>query len=286
MGDFFKSTRFKVLLSLLLVLFVFTLRAVQNGTAAPMLSRVTGFVLTPVQRAASQATYSINGFFSELFSAHRISDENEILKAENAALRQMLINYETYKVENEQLRDYLEIKDKHSDFTFEPAVVIGRSALDRFHSFTIDKGTADSIQAGDPVITNEGLIGMVFEVGPTHSKVITILDTTLEVGVMDISTREIGVTSGTLELSPDGLLRLSYLPRNSAAKRGNLIVTTGVGGVFPSDLIIGVIDEVVPDGQGLSLYAVIRPVADIKAVSHVLVITSFAGQQSVSPDPE
>ena len=286
MGDFFKGTRFKVLIGLLIAIFVFTLRATQDGTAVPMLSRATGFVLTPIQRVASQMTYSVGGFFSDFFSAHRIANDNEALKDENAALRQMLIDYETYKTENEQLREYLEIKDRHSDFTFEPAVVIGRNAFDRFSSFTIDKGTLNGVRAGDPVITNEGLIGMVFEVGPTHSTVITILDATLEVGAMDIATREIGITGGTVDLSQKGLLRLSYLPRDSAAKKGDLVVTTGIGGVFPSDLVIGIIDEIIPDGQGLSLYAILDPIADIQTVSHVLVVTSFTGQQTIPSDPE
>lgn len=278
MEDFFKSRRFKVLALLVALVFAFALRAAYDDTAVPMLSRVVGWLLTPVQRVTSRLSYSAQDLFSDFLSAPRIADENDALREQNAALRQQLVEYERFRAENEQLRDYLEIKDRHPDFDFEPAVVIGRSAADRLYSFTIDKGSNDGISVNDPVITAEGLAGIVSEVGPSHSKVLTILDVTVEIGAMDIITREIGVTSGDILLAQDGLLRLSYLPRDSAAKPGDLVATTGVGGLFPRELVIGTIREILPDGRGLSLYAVVEPPADLRAVRDVLVIREFEGQ--------
>lgn len=278
MGDFFKSTRFRILAALLVIVFFFMLRAAASGTAMPMLSQVAGMLLTPVQRAASQATEGARGALTAFFSAPRISEENERLRAELAQAREQLIDFGRYKTENEQLREYLEIKDRNPDFDFEPAIVIGRDAADRFYSFTIDKGETSGVSPGDPVITSEGLVGLVSEVGLTHSKVVTILDATLEVGAMDVATRETGVTSGTIELSREGKLRLNYLPRDSAAAKGDLVATTGIGGLYPADLVLGVVEEVVPDGQGLSLYAVVQPPADLRSVHDVLVIKHFEGQ--------
>jgi rod shape-determining protein MreC len=110
--------------------------------------------------------------------------------------------------------DYLEIKDSNPDFDFEPAMVIGRDAADRFYSFTIDKGSNDGISKNDPVITNEGLVGIILDVGITHSKVLTILDSTVEVGAMDSITREIGITSGDLILSQQGCFGCPTFPGN------------------------------------------------------------------------
>ena len=159
-------------------------------------------------------------------------------------------------------------------------MVFGRIAADRFYSFTIDKGSSDGVAENDPVITQEGLVGIVQEVGITHAKVLTILDVMVEVGAINTATREIGATSGEMALAEQGLLRLSYLPRESNAKAGDLIATTGVGGLFPRELVVGTIKEIFPDSQGLSLYAVISPPADIRSVRDVLVIKHFEGQAS------
>ena len=76
------------------------------------------------------------------------------------------------------------------------------------------------------------------------------------------------------------MLRVDYLPRDGQAKTGDIIATTGVGGLFPRDIVIGAIKELLPDSKGLSMYAVTEPTVDIRDVENVLVITSFAGQAS------
>lgn len=280
MGDFFRSTHFKLLALLLALVFAFTLRAAHTGTAMPMISQVTAWLLTPLQRASAQLSYSVEEAFSDYFSGPRLADDNNQLRSENANLRSQLVEYERLKAENDQLKNYLEIKEKNPDFDFEPAMVIGRDAADRFYSFTIDKGSSDGVAENDPVITQEGLVGIVYEVGITHSKVLTILDVMVEVGAIDANTREIGVTAGELSLAERGLMRLSYLPRESVAKVGDIISTTGVGGLFPRELVIGTIKEILPDSQGLSLYAVVSPPADIRNIRDVLVIKHFEGQAS------
>ena len=282
MDDFFKSTRFKLLALLLTLVFAFTLRAAHTGTAIPMISQVAAWLLTPLQRASAQLSYSVDEAFSDYFSGPRLAEQNTQLRAENASLRSQLVEYERLKAENDQLKNYLEIKEKNPDFDFEPAMVIGRDAADRFYSFTIDKGSSDGVSVDDPVITQEGLVGIVQEVGITHAKVLTILDVTVEVGAINSATREIGVTAGELLLAEQGLLKLSYLPRESTAKAGNVIATTGVGGIFPRELIIGTIKEILPDSQGLSLYAIVSPPADIRNVRDVLVIKHFEGQASAA----
>ena len=278
MKDFFRSSRFKVLALLLVLMFGFMIRAAFDSSSSSILAQGVGILLTPVQRVASNAVDGIKGALSPFFEAPRLKQENEELKQQLAQLREYLVDYENYKTENEQLKEYLDLKDKNPDFDFEPATVIGRSASDRFYSFTIDKGSSDGVAQNDPVITSEGLVGIVSEVNITYSKVTTILDATVEVGVKNLVTRDIGVTAGTVELAAEGRLRLSYIPRDSQMEEGQLIVTTGIGGIYPSDLVVGSIVEIGHDSQGLSMYAVIEPVLDIRDVHDVLVITHFNGQ--------
>lgn len=280
MGDFFKGTRFKILALILALVLAFTLRAAYSGTAVPMVSQLAAWLMTPLQRASASVSYAMGDAATELLSGRRLAQENEALQSENAALRSMLVEYERMKAENQQLKEYMQIREKNPDFEFEPAMVIGRDSASRFYAFTIDRGSNDGISVNDPVITEQGLVGIVSEVGFTYSKVMTILDVTIEVGAMDSFTREIGLTAGEISLAEEGKLLLSYLPRESQAKPGDLVCTTGIGGIFPRELVIGTILELRPDSKGLSLNAVIQPPTDLRTVRDVLVVKSFEGQSA------
>lgn len=278
-NDFFKGKHFKILLAILIVMFAFTIRAAYDGTFGSVISHTVSYLTTPVQRFVSSMSDGVSETLRNVFSGRRLARENAALREENAALREQLVDHERYKAENEQLRDYLDIKESSPELEFVPAAVIGRDTADRFYSFTIDKGTRDGVNAGDPVITDEGLVGFVIEAAGVSSKVVTLLDVAVSVGAMDITTRETGVTGGTVALSNDGRLKLMYLPRESEAAPGDVVSTTGIGGVCPKDLVIGTVREVLPDAQGLSLYAVIEPPADLRSVTDILVITAFSGKE-------
>lgn len=275
MEKFFKSFRFRILAMLFVAVFFFMVHAAQNRQAAPLISSVIGSVLTPVKKVSASVYYGVINAFSDLFSASDTAKENELLKEEAALYRQMLVELERYKSENEHLREFLEIKRENPGFSVEPAMVIARETSDRFYSFTIDCGAKSGVKAGNPVITRDGLVGIVSETGANHAKVRTILDAAVEVGVMDVSTREVGVTSGSVTLAEQGLLRMAYLPRDALAKKGHLVATAGIGGMYPKELIVGEIVEISPDSNGLSLNAVIRPFGEIQTIQSVLVIKSF-----------
>ena len=87
MGDFFKSVQFKILALLLALVFAFALRSAQTGTAIPMISKLTGALLTPAQSAATTTVNSTRQFFTEYFSGPRLADENEQLRYEVELLR-------------------------------------------------------------------------------------------------------------------------------------------------------------------------------------------------------
>lgn len=278
MGDFLKSTRFKILLALLIVLVAFMLRAAWNGGLSPSLEQAVGMVVAPFQKASSSIANFVTGYFQRYVRADEVAAENEELREQLNSLRGQLVEFETYKQENETLKQFLGIKEKNPDFQLEPAAVVSRDQSSRFHSFTIDKGYLSGVSVLNPVISPDGLVGRVQEVGANYSKVITILDVSSDVGAYDVRTRDIGTVTGDVALSADGSCRLSYLPRESGATVGDLVVTTG-GGLFPKDLTIGEITRVSAEAGGISLYAVIKPAADIANLTDVMVIKSFEGQE-------
>ncbi len=285
-NEFLKSSRFKILTGLFVLLFFFMLRAAADGTAAPFLSKLAGLAISPIQSLSTSVSQGVGGFFDTILSAGRLADENESLSAEVRQLKDQLVDYQVIKQENEFLKEFLEIKEQQAHMAMVPAKVVGREAVARFYGFTIDKGSTSGISYRDPVISADGLVGIVSEVGLSHAKVTTILDTALEVGCIDIAVRETGVTTGDVALAEMGWLKLSYLPRDSVATPGDVVMTTGVGGFFPSGLRVGSILEVSPEEHGLSLYAILEPAADIRHVTDVMVITEFEGKATADvPSP-
>ena len=280
MQKFFKSWGFKILCALAVFAVAIMIRAAASGSADVFLSQAVSVISQPFLKASSSVTNSVQNFLDRFANAEELYLENQELKKQLQDANEKLIGAEQDKRENEQFRSFLGLKETNPDYEFEPATVIGRDSTNRFYSFTIDRGSLHGVEEADPVITADGLVGIVWEVGLTYSHVRTILDISVEVGVYDISTRDSGILNGDITLSSEGLCKLKFLPKESGISSGNLIVTSGIGGVFPKDLPVGVVKAIEVDSSGLSLTAKIVPTADIENVTDVLIIKSFNGQST------
>lgn len=282
MKEFFSSVRFKILAGIAIVLCAFMLRAAWTGGFGTLTSSILGAITTPLQKASSTISNRVGSFVDSFANAGRIQEENERLREEIRELNEKIVDYDEVKHQNEVYNELWKIRDKYQDIEFEPAQVIGNDSSERFYGFTIDKGSLDGIDLRDSVHTPAGFVGVVTEVGLTYSKVSTILDPSVNISVYDTRTRDTGVISGTIELAQDGRCKLSYLPRESGAAKGDLVATSGVSGRYPKDQIVGKIVEVHAESHGNSLYAIIEPTADIRTVKDVLVVKSFVGQGDAS----
>lgn len=285
MGEFFKTTRFKILAAVFVVLFSFMVRAAYTGGAANLLTELVGVVSAPFSYMSSKVSGAATGAFYKFAQAEEVAKENEILKEKVRVLSRQLVDFEKYKQENDQLREYLELKEEHPDYVFEYALVTGRGTAERFYSFTIDKGSLAGIKKRDPVITADGLVGIVSEVGLNYAKVLTIYDIAVEAGAYNVSTGDIGLVSGSPELALEGLCAMSLVDRSSKMTEGNLIYTSGYGGVFPKGIAIGEVVGTRPESHGMSLEAHIKPLVDIQSIKSVQVITSFLGQGEQPEEP-
>ena len=279
MGDFFRSTRFKILLGILIMLLAFTLRAAWTGGLSPMIAQAAGLIVTPLQRVAAEISSTASGYFQRYVRADEIAAENEQLRAEVNELRAQMVDYAQYKQENDTLREFLDIKGENPDFDLEPASVVARDPGDRFGSFTIDRGILHGVAVRDTVISADGLVGVVSEVGGNYAKVHTVLDVRVSVGAYDVRTRDIGIVTGDITLAGEQKCRMNYLLKESRVSSGDLVVTNG-GGLFPKGLIIGKIARVGDDGG--SPYAEIELAANVRGVTDVMVIKSFEGQEEVA----
>ncbi len=274
---FFRSRRFKITAAVLsIVLVVSIIIRIAGGIIMPGAS-ILGTIAAPFEQLAT----SVSGFFKDYNTKINKSDEllreNEELQKEINRLTKELLDYQEALQENEFYEDYLEIKEEHQDFKFEPALLTSYDADDEFYSFNINKGTLSGVAAYDPVITSQGLIGYVSQVAPSYSKVITILSPTINVGGYDNRTGDAGILAGHLSLAGKKMTRLSKLSRSCSVAIGDYIVTSG-GGVFPQGLLIGTVSALDASDTNNYLYATISPSVDFENISECMVITSFAGQ--------
>jgi len=247
-----------------------------SGGFASLPEAVVGTVVTPIVKISSGISDSVAGFFNSILSAKDIEKENKELKSELSEAYEKLSDYEKYKNENERLKEMLGIKEDHPDYKMEAASVIGRDSASAFGKFTVNKGSLNGIELNAPVITDDGLVGIVTHVGPTYSVVTTILDPEINIGIYNSRTRETGVVSGSVDLSDDGKTKLRLLPRDTALLRGDIIETSGIGGMFPSGILLGTVDSINAENSGVSMYAEIRPIVDVTRVSDVVIVTDFA----------
>ena len=240
-------------------------------------------IFTDIYTAASkpfqQTTEAITGGSK---SKEELLKENEELRNEVNDLVSRVIDYDDVKKENEVLRKYYGIKDDHPDYQISVAAVIRRDPNDDFYGFTIDKGSRDDIKVNDPVMTEGGLVGFVSEVSVTTAKVTTLLSPEAKVGAMDQKTHDSGIATGSAKLSDEGDFILSVISADNKIKAGDIIITTGVGGVYPPGLVVGKVTDLGYSEYDTTPYAVMKPYADLRSVSDVVVITSFEGQGVIS----
>ena len=276
MKDFFDTWKFKILVIVAVFLVGIMAYAGANGrlTAAPQ--ELLSVVLTPLQKVTSALSGGAASVWEKYTSIDDVMDRNEQLEAENAELRQQMVDYDRLKAENKAYKALANIQEKNSNATYVSGFVIGRDPLDEFGGFTLDKGTADGVAVNDAVISDRGyLLGVVVEVDATSCKVMTILHPSFNAAGVISRTRENGIITGSADYAADGQCVLTNLDRATEARKGDQVITTGLGGVFPANLLVGTVQEVVPEQSGKSSSAVILPGADPRTVKHVFIITEY-----------
>ena len=137
-------------------------------------------------------------------------------------------------------------------------------------------GTDHGVEAGDCVIDETyALVGVVSEVGLNWCTVLTLVDTDTSIGAQVFRTKDLGLAVGDFTLMREDRLRLDYLPADCQLLGGDLVVTSGLGGYYPSGLSIGTVEEVQLSDSGAASYAVLAPSVDFGSLVEVFVIKSF-----------
>lgn len=267
--------KFKILIGVATLVAGVLFYLAASGNLSIAAQELFAAVAVPVQRVSTNISNAMGDFWNRFAAIDDVMLENERLQQENEELMSQLVDFERIQAENEQYKAFLQIQEENPSYETVLASVIGRDPASQYYSFTIDRGEKDGIEVQDVVICTAGVVGRVVEVGPNYAKVLTILDPAVNVGALVSRTRDNGLLTGSGEYAAQGLCTLTLLPRETSTTQQDIIITTGLGGVFPKGLILGTVKEVLADKSGKSMYAVIEPVCDISTVRMVFVITDF-----------
>lgn len=276
MKDFFRSNGPIILIIAILLAALTAVGAYAFQGVPNPLGDVLGVVTTPVRNGISALAGWVEGVYNYSFHYDELQAENERLKAEIAELEAAAREGEADSKENERLRELLELRPKNRSFDLESATVTARSSTNWSSTLTLSKGADHGVEAGDCVVDSAwNLVGIIDQVGTNWSTMLTVVDANLEMGAFLSRTESIAILEGDFSLMAEGKLKLTYLPENTELITGDLVLTSSMGGNYPSDLVVGSIESIHTDASGISRYAVIQPSADLSSLVQVFIIKEF-----------
>ncbi|MCR5808602.1 MAG: rod shape-determining protein MreC [Clostridiales bacterium] len=260
---------------LLLVLAFFS----ASSRTIPWVESAVGWLMRPVQTVAYKVSDGVSGFFRNLFNSTDADLENAKLKQQLAQYEQTKLDYSELVKENERLRAMLNYAGSLGDIDFVTAKVIGRSNGVWFDMITLNVGRSRGIEPGMPVICGDGLVGKVTDVGANWCKVTSVIDSSVTVAVTVERTRDNCMVRGVFSTTnASGELELYYLPTDlTDLVPGDVIMTSGIGGIYPKGVKVGTVEEVMLDTES-PINAVVTPSVDFLHIEEVMVVTGFGGE--------
>jgi rod shape-determining protein MreC len=257
---------------LVVCLVLLTVQSRGSGTGRP--ADLLSFLTTPPQMVLAKLHRGAVTLWREYVdwkSAHR---DNVSLRSENERLRLQALRVLETQQENERLRRMLALRERLPLRTL-TGEIIGREAGGWVRSITVNRGRGDGLTSQMAVIVPDGLVGRIVRVQPGVSVVQLLNDPASTVGAVVQRTR----TAGLVEGEPGGAIRFKFMARDGASiTRGDLIVTSGHGNVFPKGLPVGRVVAVEDKGSALFHFAILAPAVDFGRLEEVLVLTEQTPQ--------
>ncbi|MFZ5942741.1 MAG: rod shape-determining protein MreC [Bacillota bacterium] len=269
----YKIIRNIILIIALLVVLLTSARmtGIERAGLTPLEALVKN-AAAPLQNGATGAIQKVKDFFGMFAEINALREENAQLIKKISELNNEINSLRDYGLENIRLRSLLEYKQAHADdFKLLASQVIARDHSNWYSTITINRGTNDGVKKDMAVVTHQGLVGRIINVTSEASEVLLILDQEGAVGGRVWATRE---TPGVVEGTGDGSshLRMIHLPHDVNIKIGDIIVTSGLGGLFPPEIRIGEVIEVKDDVSGLMKQTIIKPFVNFARLEEVFVI--------------
>jgi len=242
--------------------------SVESG--ALLISNKLASVIYSVSKTMGDVRYTVNHF-------RTLSRENKELQELVNKLQVENVRMKEVEAENRNLRKLLNFTRENPTYSFKGAQVVGKVLgydPNPFLQYIIlDVGSDDGIREGMPVVTDRGLVGRISHVYSHTSKVLLITDPDSAVSGLLQTSRLTGIVRGR---GAHVDLLMDYLPQHEKVAKGEIVITSGMGGEFPKNLIIGQVTEVIQKDYNIFQKAVVHPSVDFDRLENVLVITKFS----------
>jgi rod shape-determining protein MreC len=268
-----------------LTVFLLALSAARGKYNFYWSERIVTVVLSPVEYVVSKVGYSVRRAgttVGELFEVYR---QNQALKAENENLRRAMLNDTEIVAENARLKAMLDYRKATPQFDTVVATVVARDPAAWTNVIVINRGTAQGVAKDMAVVTPQGLVGSVVQAYSNSAKVQLILDPRSAVGAL--VQRPESRVAAIVEGSPAKPLapRMINIARDADIIKGDKVITSGFGGIYPKGILVGEVTDVVNEEGGLLKYAVLKPAADFDRLEEVAVIVRSREPVPALPGP-
>ena len=228
--------------------------------------------LAPVQKGIVYLGTRTRAWISFPFKMATFSRENKQLKEEVNKLNGQARQIKEYELENERLKKMLDYKiDNKLQGVTVIASIIGRDPGNWFGTVTLNRGLSDRVKVGCTVVSSDGLVGRVIAVSNNTADVLLITDPRSGVGCILQESRTPGILEGVA--SGSSSLNMVHLPVAQDIKNGEVVITSGIGSLFPKEIPIGEVNSVYKEPSGLFKTAVVKPYVDFNRLEEVFVLT-------------
>jgi rod shape-determining protein MreC len=241
---------------------------VNTRTGIPLLQVATFGAFAEIQRATMTTITRVRNLWTGYVDLTSVQRENEELKRELQTLQVRMQETRALATQTESLRQLLELRQRAGVETV-AAEVIGAGAATDVRSYTIDKGSSDGVRKDMAVISPAGVVGRVVLPSRRAAQVQLLIDRNAAVAALIERTRAQGIVLG----ESGATLVMEYVPGTADVKQGDLVVTSGIDGIYPKGFVVGTVD-LVERGPGTFHQITVRPAVDFSRLEEVLVVTT------------
>ena len=265
------ATENRTRMALVLLILATTLVVLSQRAGGVPLRNLLSNMLVPAQTWISERLPLVLKPGVVDLSGEDLNIENNELAVQVAQLQNEIARLREAEAERDMLSELLQFAHEHREHSYLAAEVIGRDPSPFLYFLILNKGTVDGVERGLSVVSSKGLVGLITEATPRASQVLLITDPTMAVNVRLQESRADGVLVGQAAAA----LRLKFLSMDANVESGNTVVTSGMGGTFPSDILVGTVASVRRRLYEVFQEAEVAPAVDFSRLEIVLIITNF-----------
>lgn len=247
--------------------------SIQSSTLTKSLEGVCNVLMTPFQKgyhAIQKGIHMLWAGFTELDDV-----QDELLRVRNKLQRYEALTEELTEIqkENKRFRILLQLQER-IQYESLPATIISKDPDNWFRTIIINRGSTDGIKINMPIISFSGekkaVVGKVIEVRRSVARVLPIISTNMKLGVMFKGSRFPGLLSGFSQSS--NLCIMDYINKSASIELGDIVITSGQGGIFPSGLLVGVVKKSLLKGSSAFQRVAVKPTIDYTRLEEVFVV--------------